>query len=543
MQAKQVFSLINLSLFIIFFFTGCSERITPVERANKEQILLKANGADPATLDPQLATGVIEFDILLSLFEGLMKPNPVTLDPEPAVAESYEASEDGKRYTFFFRKDALWSNGDPITAHDFEFSYKRILSPNLGSQYAYMLYPILNASKFNQGEIDDFAEVGVKAIDDHTLQIDLESPTPYFLSLILHLSWYPVHPPTILKHGEMDELGTRWTRPGNMVSNGPFALKKWSVNDDLVVTRNTNYWDNDAVALNGIHFLPIENLNTEERAFRAGQVHITKSIPLSKVDSYRASGSKDLRINPYLGIYYYTINTTRPPLDNIEVRKALSMAIDRKLITEKILKGGQLPALHFTPPNTGGYTTEYNVQENVEEAQKLLADAGFPGGKNFPVIELLYNSSESHKLIAEAIQQMWKKNLGIDVSLINQDWKVYLNSRRQKDYDIARASWIGDFVDPINFLDLMASYSGNNHTGWASLEFDELLDEASRTSDPEKRFTILQEAEAMALKEMPVIPIYFYMSVYLVNPAVEGWHANILDWHPYQAISLKNEAN
>lgn len=540
MRVKRALNILVLSISSVIY-TGCGERVTPVDRANEEQILLKANGADPATLDPQLATGVIEFEILLALFEGLMRPNPVTLEPEPAVAERYEVSDDAKRYLFHFRKDAKWSNGDPITAHDFEFSYKRILAPNFGSQYAYMLFPIENAAAFNSGEITDFSEVGVKALDDYRLQIDLESPTPYFLSLILHLSWYPVHPPTILKHGKMDELGTRWTRPGNMVSNGPFYLKKWNVNDDLVVSRNTNYWDNDSVTLNGIHFLPIDNLNTEERAFRAGQVHITKSIPLSKVTSYRESGNPDLRINPYLGIYYYTVNTTKPPLDKIDVRRALSMAIDRESITENILRGGQLPAFHFTPPDTGGYTTEYKVKENIEEAQRLLAEAGYPEGKGFPEIELLYNSSESHKLIAEAIQQMWKKNLGINVSLLNQDWKVYLTSRKQKDYDVARASWIGDFVDPINFLDLMASYSGNNHTGWASEAFDGLLDQASRTADPQERFSLLQKAEAMALEEMPVIPIYFYMSVYLVNPAVQGWHPNILDWHPYQSVSLKND--
>lgn len=519
------------------FLTGCT-RVTPVEQANKDQILLKGNGTDPATLDPQLATGVTEHNILIALFEGLMKPNPKTLEPEPAVAESYEVSQDGTVYTFKIRPEARWSNGDPVTAHDFVFSYKRILSPELGGQYAYILFPIKNARPFNESTLTDFADVGVKALDDATLEITLEAATPYFLSVLMHFAYSPVHPETILAYGGPGDRASKWTRPGNMVSNGPFVLESWSMNDVLIVSKSPTYWDAENVTLNAIHFLPYDNLNTEERAFRAGQVHITSSIPLSKIPVYQAANDGVLRINPYLGIYYYLLNNTRKPLDDPRVRRALSLALDRKSITTQILRGGQLPAYHFTPPNTGGYTTRYKVGQDVDEARALLAEAGYPGGKGFPVLEILYNTSESHKVIAEAIQQMWKHELGIDVELINQDWKVYLQTRAQKNYDIARAAWIGDFADPVNFLELLSSFSGNNHSGWASEEYDALLEKAAFTSDPAERFEIFQEAEAMMLKEMPVIPIYFYMSAYLVNPAVEGWYANILDWHPYQAISL-----
>ncbi len=531
-----------LAWCVVLILTGCGERVTPVEIANEEQILLKGNGAEVATLDMHLATGVTEYKVLTALFEGLMRPNPKTVAPvEPAVAERYEMSEGGTRYTFYLRENARWSNGDPVTAHDFVFAYQRILSPKLAGEYAYMLYPMVNAEAYNKGEITDFSKVGVKALDDRTLQIDLQSPTPYFLSLLIHYTWWPVHPPTILAHGDIDTRDSKWTRPGNMVSNGPFTLERWSMNDVLVTRKNPLYWDADNVKLNGVNFLPIDNLNTEERAFRAGQIHITESIPLSKIDSYKARNDPALKINPYLGIYYYLLNTSHAPLDKPKVRKALSLALDRQMICDQILRGGQSPAFHFTPPDTAGYTTEFKLTENVAEARKLLAEAGYPNGKGFPTLEILYNTSESHKLIAEAIQQMWRKNLGIDVALINQDWKVYLQSRREGTFDIARAAWIGDFNDPVTFLELMQTDSGNNHSRWGSEKFDALLAKASKTQDQKERYAILQQAEALMLEEQPVIPIYFYMSAYLVNPAVKGWYPNIMDEHPYWAVWLEED--
>jgi len=480
---------------------------------------------------------------LTALLEGLIRPNPETLAPEPAVAESWDIDADGTVYTFQLREDARWSNGDPVTAGDFVFSYRRMLSPRLGAQYASLLYPLKNAAAYNRGEIHDFSQVGVTALDDRTLKITLEEPIPYFLSLLTHYTWFPVHPETIRKFGPIDQRASRWTRPENYVGNGPFTLEEWNVHELIDVERNPQYWDASNVWLRGIRFLPIDNLNTEERAFRAGQVHVTNSVPLQKVATYQQQNPDVLFTAPYLGVYYYAVNTKRPPLDDPRIRRALGLAIDREAITENILRAGQIPAHHFTPPDTAGYTAKARLPEgydaNTAAARRLLAEAGFPNGQGIPEIELLYNTSESHKTIAESIQRMWKEQLGIDAALVNQDWKVYLQSRRRGEFDVVRAAWIGDYVDPSTFLDLLASWSGNNITGWASNEYDRLLAAAAAESDPAKRFALFQQAEAILIEELPVIPIYFYVSAYLLDPSVKGWYPNILDQHPYTAIRLQ----
>ncbi|MGE9296577.1 MAG: peptide ABC transporter substrate-binding protein, partial [Puniceicoccales bacterium] len=523
----------------------CQPRETPVERANRERILLRANGTEPSALDPHLVTGVSEHNIISALLEGLTRPNAETLEPEPGVAESWEISDDGRVYTFHLRDNARWSNGDPVTADDFVFAYRRILSPKLGAYYAALLYPIQNAEAYHLGDLDDFAQVGVKALDTHTLEITLAEPTPYLLSLMTHYTWFPVHPPTILKHGDIDQRASRWTRPGNYVGNGPFVLKEWNVHELVDVERNPEYWDRDNLWLNGVRFLPIDNLNTEERAFRAGQIHMSYALPLQKVDHYREHQPETLFIAPYLGVYYYAINVRNPPLNDVRVRRALALAINRESIAENVLRAGQQPAYHFTPPKTAGYTAEAGLpvgyEENLAEARNLLAEAGFPNGEGFPEIELLYNTSESHKTIAEAVQRMWKTELGINARLINQDWKVYLQSRQEGNFEVVRAGWIADYVDPSSFLDLMASWSGNNVSGWASEEYDRLIREAATAQNREERYAIFKQAESILMDEVPVIPVYFYVSAYLINPAVKGWHPNILDKHPYQAIRLESE--
>ncbi|MBD3343665.1 MAG: peptide ABC transporter substrate-binding protein, partial [Chitinivibrionales bacterium] len=293
------------------------------------------------------------------------------------------------------------------------------------------------------------------------------------------------------------------------------------------------------VRLNKIHFHPIESEQTEERAFRSGQLHVTNSVPTQKIEHYKENEPEALRIDPYLGTYYYLLNIDRLPLDNILVRKALSMAIDRKAIVENVLKGGQLPAYHFTPPNTAGYTSQNQVESNPEMARKLLAEAGYPNGEGFPAIEILYNTLESHQLIAQAIQEMWKKELNIGVSLINQEWKVFLNTQKEKTFDISRAGWIGDYNDPNTFLDMWISGGGNNHTGFANAAYDSLIKEASLADDTDSRFSYFQQAETILMEQVPVIPIYFYTSLSLIHPSVKGWHPTILDHHPYKAVYLE----
>ncbi len=524
---------------VLFTTTSCGiDYETNVADGTRRQVLHVGNGDEPRELDPHIVTGNIEFKLCMALLEGLLSRHPEDLRLMPGVAESWREGDGGKTYLFRLREDAKWSNGDPVVAQDFVFSWQRALLPALGNNYAYMLYYLENAEKFHKGEIKDFAKVGVKALDERTLEVRLENPAPFFLQLLAHQSYYPVHRETIEKFGAADERGTKWTRPGNHVGNGPFKLKEWALNRRIVVEKNDHYWDADAVKLNQVVFYPIQNATTEERMFRAGQLHITNNLPVDKTEYYRKERPEALKIFPYFSTYYYIFNTLSPPLDDIRVRQALTMSIDRKQITEKITKAGQLPAFNFTPPDTNGYTAKARVTYDAERARTLLAEAGYPGGENFPVIELMYNTSEEHRRIAIAIQQMWKINLNVNVTLLNQDWKVYLDKRDSKDYQVARAGWIGDYLDPITFLDLFVSTGGNNDTGWSDKRYDELIAKAATIVEQEKRYALLQEAEAILMTELPVMPIYTYVSKSLVSPDVRGWRPNILDQHPYKYISL-----
>ena len=534
-------SLISLLVLIsvVCLSTACRKRVTPVEVGNTQQILLIGNGADPEDLDPQVTTGLPEHHIHMALFEGLVNSDPEDLHPIPGVAERWEISDDGLRYTFYLRSDARWSNGDPVTAQDFLFSYRRMLTPGFGAEYAYMLYVVKNAELYHQGKLTDFSKVGFEALDTRTLRISLKAPTPYFLSLINHNSWYPVNPSTILRFGPMDRRGTRWTRPGNHVGNGPFILEDWNFGDVVVVKKNPHYWDSERVTLKEIRFYAIENQITEERNFRSGQLHLTSTVNLNSMERLRRERPDHLQLHAWLGTYYYLLNTKVPPLDQQKVRLALNLAIDRSAIVENITQGGQLPAYHFTPPNTAGYTARARLSEDDELARKLLAEAGYPNGEGFPALPLLYNTSEAHRPIAEAIQDMWKRNLNIEVTLENQEWKVYLQSRRNGDFAIARAGWIGDYNDPNTFLDLLTSTSGINDSGWSHPDYDSLIARAGRTLDPAERYELFQQAESILIDQLPIIPIYFSVRTYLKQPSVRSWHPNILDQHPYKFVYLE----
>ena len=520
---------------------GCGAGKTNVERGNEARELYIGIGTEPAGLDPHLITGLTELYVTLAFLEGLATFDSETMAIKPGVAESWAMSKDGLTYTFHFDPEARWSNGDPVTAQDFLFSFERILSPALGAPYAYMLYDMKNAEAFHKGELSDFSQVGASAPDAATLVIELEQPTPYFLSLLTHYTWWPVHPPTILKHGSMTDRISEWTKPENFVGNGPFTLEKWRINGSIYANKNPLYRDPDSVWLNGIHFLPIQ-ADAEERAFRAGHLHLTSTVLPHRIDWYRQNMPDRMRFDTALGVYYYMLNTSREPLDDPRVRRALAYSIDREAITEHVLKAGQQPAYHFTPPNTGGsYNAEARLVYDPDLARELLAEAGYPGGEGFPTFEILYNTSEAHRSIAVAIQQMWKEELGIDVTLYNQEWKVYLSTRQAGNFDILRAAWFGDYDDPNTFLSLGESDNGNNHTNWLSEEFDGLIEAAAIEQDQTKRFELFQQAESILLEEMPVVPIYFYVTSLLIDPSVEGWHPNILDYHPYQSVRLISE--
>ena len=540
---QNLFKISLLSLLMLLLI-GCSNGENNVSTGNRDGILHWGNGTDPQELDPHIVTGVPEHHILTALLEGLVLKNPANLEPIPGVAKRWQISEDGKTYTFYLRDNAKWSNGDPVTAHDFVWSWWRALQPALGNQYAYMYFPIKNAEAYLKKEIEDFDQVGVKALDDLTLQVKLTNPTPYFLQLLDHYSMFPVHRATIEKFGKPDERGSLWTRPGNYVGNGPFQLKDWKLNKLVSVEKSPHYWDAETLQLNEIHFHPTENVTTEERMFRAGQLHHTASIPIDKVAVYQRENPDVLHANPYLGNYFYRFNTKLPHLSDKRVRQALAMAIDRQQIVDHVTKGGEVPADTFTPPNTLGYSAKPGFEFNPQRAKQLLAEAGYPDGKDFPVTELLYNTSEGHRKIAVAIQQMWNQHLGISITLNNQDWKVYLNSVDNGDYAIARAGWIGDYVDPNTFLDMWVTDGGNNRTGWSNPRYDELiLKLAPEASNRESRYALMREAEALLLDDMPVIPIYIYTSKSLVHPSVKGLQPNILDYTLYKNLWLDSSSD
>ncbi len=539
--SSSFFTLLS-ALFMSLLLSGCGSSESNVAEGNRTGILHWGNGTEPQSLDPHVATGVPEHHIIVALMEGLVHKNSKTLEPEPGVAKSWTVSDDGRVYTFELRDDARWSNGDVHNAHDFVWSWSRALQPALGNLYAYMYFPIVNAHEFYKGEITDFEQVGVKALDDLTLQITLKNPTPYFLQLLDHYSMYPVHQATIEKFGRADERGTRWTYQGNFVGNGPFKLKTWEINRAIEVERNTFFHGNDEVKLNGIVFYPTENVTTEERMFRAEQLHYTNDVPIDKVQTYRDANDPALKVVPYLGTYYYRINVREPHLQDKRVRRALGKTIDREQLTEHVLKAGQIPAYAMTPPNTRGYYPPVSLSFDPEAARQLLADAGYPNGEGFPVTEILYNTNEGHRKMAVAIQQMWREHLNIEVTLLNQEWKVYLDSESSGDYQISRAGWIGDYVDPNNFLDMFLCDGGNNRTGWCNEEYDRLILEVAPTAKThEERLAVFTQAETMLMDDLPVLPIYTYTTKHLVHPSLKNLANNIMDMQRYTEIYLEGE--
>ena len=534
----------TLSFFIIFAFVyGCSENITPVDSGLEKQIYHHGNGSEPQGIDPHIVTGVPEHHILISLCEGLTIPNPNPDDMNgymAGTAESWSVSEDGKEYIFNINKNARWSNGEPVTANDFVWSWKRILTASLGSQYPDMLYYLVGAYEYHNGLTDDFSEVGVKAIDQKTLKVNLKNPTPFFLGLLSHYSTWPVHKETVLKYGDIDDRNGEWTRPGNFVCNGPFQLKSWELNNKIVVEKNPYYYDASIVKLNEIHYYPVSNVMTEDRMFRAGQLHLTSTLPSQKCPIY-IEENPNLRIDPYMGTYFYRINTNHEALKDVRVRKALAYSIDRELLVNKVTKCGQIPAYSFTPPGSNGYEPKTQIPFDPELAKSLLEDAGYSDENPFPKLEILFNTNEDHRKIALAIQQMWQVNLGIEIELVNQDWKVYLNREMIGDFQISRAGWIGDYEDPNTFLDLMRPNRGNNKTGWENIEYDELVEKANTINNQSERYEMLYKAEEILIDNMPIIPLYTYVRSYQLSPDVKGFYPHILDHHHPKFIYLERD--
>ncbi len=506
----------------VMVLAGCTRRETPVATGNRDGILYRGNASEPESLDPYLVRGAVEWTIVGGLFEALVSPDMATLEPRPGVAERWEVSSDGLRYTFHLRGNAKWSDGTPVTARDYEYGARRLLAPRLGAAHAENnLFFVRGARDYQAGRTKDFATVGVRAVDERTIEFTLARPTPFFLSA-LYL-FFPVPQATVEKFAAMDERVNNWIRPGNLVGNGPFRLKSWRQNQGVVLERNPNYWDAAKVRLNEVHFLPIENAPAEENAFRTGQLHLTSAVPLNKIEVYEREQPEALKVVDDRGVYFYSLNVAKPPLNDRRVRQALALAVDREKLTRQVIKGGKVPAWNFTPPGTGGYTARGRLAFDPARARALLKEAGFEGGKNFPAVELLVDAREHHRVIAEAVQQMWRQHLGVTVTLRNEESQVLNSSKRQMDFQMVRGSWNATtYQDPYYFLGAWQTGALYNEAKWSNPEFDRMI-EATWTVDAAARETAFQRAEEIFLEDMPAIPLFFSTQTMLMSPSVKGW--------------------
>jgi ABC-type oligopeptide transport system substrate-binding subunit len=492
-------------------------------------------GAEPEIYDPTFAAGQPDGRVCRLLFEGLTREDPQTLAPRPGQAYRWEMSPDGLTYTFHLRPGIRWSDGSPVTADDFRWSWLRVLKPGNAARYAGLLSPIRNAVAYNQGELADSNAVGIVAQDDSTLVVTLGEPTAYFLYLTQFYTYLPVPRQAIARHGN------RWTRPAHIVSNGAFTLRYWRQNNRFEFARNPLYWDAANVRLAGIVGYTVDDLNTSTNLYKAGVIDWNPSgyIPSQFIPYLR--DYRDFRHGSYQGVYYYSINVTRPPLDNVWVRRALNLAVDRDAIANDLLKRSRAPWGNMTPTGYPGYQHPPGLRYDPAKARECLAKAGYPDGKGFRKISILFNTSEDHRRIAEAIQAMWKNTLHIEVELTNQEWGSYMGAVTGLQYDVARRSWIGDYLDPNTFLSCWITGDGNNRSGWSSRRYDGLIRAAAREIDPARRFEILREAEALLLDEGPTLPVYHYSTNELVKPYVRGIYQTALDIHPLTYVWIDRD--
>lgn len=502
-----------------------------------EVVYHRGNVADPETLDQHKTSTVYEARILRDMYEGLVAYDSAG-QIIPGVATEWSVSDDGKVYTFKLRDNAKWSNGDPVLAGDFEYSLRRIMTPETGAKYANVLYPIKNAEAVNKGDAKP-EELGVKAVDDHTLEIALESPTPYFIDLLGHQTGLPVHPGSVEKHG------TDFVKAENIVTNGAFTLAEFVPNAHVKSVKNPNFHDADNVKIDTIFYYPTEDRGAALRRFQAGELHLSHDAPTEQVKFMREELGDQFRVAPYLGTYYYALNHEDEALKNPDVRQALSMSVDREFLADEIWGSTMVAGYSFVPPGIGNYGEpafadfkDMSMIDREDKARELLETAGF-NESNPLKLTINYNTSENHKNTAVAIADMWKP-LGVEISMINTDTKThYAILRDRQDFDVARAGWIGDYSDPQNFLFMVESdNTGFNYARYENPEYDGLMDEAARTVDLEKRADILKQAETLFMRDLPFIPLMYYGSMNLVSDKVSGFEDNLLNIHPTRWISI-----
>ncbi|MBK8858363.1 MAG: peptide ABC transporter substrate-binding protein [Opitutaceae bacterium] len=515
-----------VGLILIGLAAGCAPRHAAPDTA----VLRISQRNEPGDLDPARASLPDEFFIIRALGEGLVTPAADDSAPQPAAADGWEISDDGLDYTFHLRPGATWSNGEPVTAGDFVDSYRRALDPATAAPKAALFFLVRGAEDFYRGRLTDFSQVGFRAPDDHTLVVTLTRPAAHFLAYAASGPWIPVNPRAVARQGRA------WTRPGHHVGNGAFTLAEWRPNQRIVVQKRADYWDAASIGLKEIHFLAFDNGDAEDRAFRAGQIDVTMAVPYSKLATYAAEQPSRLQHSPLHETRYLTFNTTRPPLNDARVRRALALALNRSALVNQVLQGGLTVATHYVPDGLGGFASTAQLAEDAVEARRLLADAGFPVGAGFPRLEI---TGWTQTTVLEAVQAMWKKQLGIEVRIAVREARVHLAALQQGDYDIGFMTAIPDVADAADLLKELHSAAPANLPQWRDGTFDHLLATAGQAASPADRLARLAEAEARLVTECPVVPLYFNARNYLLDPAVQGWREDAMWTRYYKGVSLR----
>ena len=523
---------------LLFICLGTASCGGPTEPGSSASVLHRGLASDPESLDPHKARSTQAADVLRDIGEGLLGYSE-TGELLPAAATSWEISEDGLTYTFQLRPDARWSNGDAVTAEHFVFSLRRLVDPATAAFYAQALEAIVNSQEVVAGELPA-SDLGVEAIDPLTLKVSLQQPTPYLLGLLTHPSTFPVHPGSVAEHGDA------FSRAGNLLSNGAYVLASWEPGSVLELVRNEQYWNDAETALDAVHHHVLPQEVTEFNRYRAGELHITGNVPPERIKQVREEMPDELFISTYLAVYYYGFNLTKPPFkDNPQLREALSMAVDREILVEKITERGEAPAYSWVPPGVDNYDprrfnfAELSQDERNVRARNLYREAGY--SKENPLLtELRYNTSDTQQRMALAIQSMWRDVLGVETTLINEEFQVLLANMREREVtQVFRSSWIGDYNDAHTFLSILQSGNPSNMPGYENELYDSLMLKAANQVDLDKRRAYLEEAERVLLADHPVIPLYFFVSKHMVSPEVVGWGDNVLNYHYSQHLSLR----